>query len=118
MSVSAISSSNGAFAVTGIPPGSYDVEVKHGQSLSRRAAGLVFHADTSISRDFGALLAGDVNDDNSVTITDFAVLSAGFGLAHGQSGFDPRADLDGNGVVDVLDFALLSSNFGRSGPSL
>jgi len=51
-----------------------------------------------------------------LTILDFSPLGASFYRSQGQAGFDPRADLTGNGVVDILDFSLLSANFARSGP--
>ena len=39
---SSTTASDGSFAVTGLPAGTMDVEVKHSQSLSRRAGGLAF----------------------------------------------------------------------------
>jgi hypothetical protein len=116
MSANTTTDGNGAFTVNGIPTGTYDVEVKHAQSLSLKANGLVFVAGTSTSQAFGTLLAGDVNNDDAVTIIDFSILRASFGLAQGDAGFDPRADLNGNGGVDILDFSILRSNFGLGGP--
>jgi hypothetical protein len=106
----------GRFTVTGLPSGTYDVEVKHAQSLSRRAGGMIFAAGVVTSRDFGTLGTGDVNNDNVVTILDFSLLSASFGLMLGQAGFDARADLNANETVDIGDFSLLSINFGQAGP--
>ena len=76
----------------------------------------MFSAGAATSQSFGTLLAGDVNNDNAVTIIDFSILRASFGLAQGDAGFDPRADLNGNGAVDILDFSLLRANFGLAGP--
>jgi hypothetical protein len=109
-------SANGSFSVAGIAPGAYDVEVKHAQALSRRANGVVFIAGVATTQNFATLLAGDVDGNNAVTIIDFSILRASFGLAQGQTGYDARADLNENGAVDILDFSLLRANFGLAGP--
>jgi len=106
----------GGFTVNGVPPGTYDVEVKHLQTLTRKATNLVFTAGSSTSQSFGTLLTGDVNNSDSVTISDFSILRSVFGLSQGNAGFDPRADLNANGSIDILDFSLLRANFGVSGP--
>src|SRR6266545_3994415 len=116
MSANPTTSTNGGFTVRDIPAGTYDVEVKHSQSLSRRANRLTFSAGATTSQTLGMLLTGDVNDDNAVNIVDFSLLSASFGKTQGQPGFNARGDLDATNAVDILDFSLLSSNFGRTGP--
>jgi len=116
MSASPTTSSNGAFSVDGIPAGTYDIEVKHSQSLSRRVSGVTFTAGVATSRSFGTLLTGDINNDNAITLPDFSLLSASFGRAQGQAGYDSRADLNGDNLVTLPDFSLLSSNFGTAGP--
>src|SRR5439155_26139785 len=101
MSASPTASSSGSFTVIGIPPGTYDAEVKQSQALSRRAGGVVFAAGTVTSQSFGTLLTGDVNNDNSVTIIDFSTLRASYGLSQGQPGYDARADLNANTTIDI-----------------
>src|SRR5439155_26398748 len=102
MSANSITTSNGSFTVPGIPPGTYDVEIKQAQALSRRANGLVFVAGAITPQNFGTLLTGDVNNNNAVTILDFSALRASFGLSAGDAGYDPRADLNGDGPIDIL----------------
>ena len=102
--------------MTGITPGTYDVEVKQAQTLSRRVSGVVFIGGTTTTQGLGTLLAGDVDGNNSITIIDFSILRASFGLSEGQTGYDARADLNANGTVDILDFSLLRTNFGLAGP--
>jgi hypothetical protein len=36
----------------------------------------------------------------------------------GGSGFDPRADIDGNGTVNILDLSRMASQYGRTGENL
>jgi len=135
---------NGVFTVTGLPTGMYDVEVKHAQALSRIAhnvnlvpggicvllpSGIWLNASTgqvyaTLSQcvaagggvSFGALLTGDVNDSNAVTLSDYAILRLTFGKCTGDDGFDARADLNGSGCVTLQDYALLRNNFGMVGP--
>jgi hypothetical protein len=64
----------------------------------------------------GLQRAGDVNNDNLVDISDFALLRATFGKLCGDPGFDDRADWTGDCVVDISDFTLQRGNFGQSGP--
>jgi hypothetical protein len=61
------------------------------------------------------LLAGDVNNDNTINIFDFGLLSGTFGLNSGDGGFNPAADFDNNLNINIFDFGLLSGNFGLNG---
>ena len=52
--------------------------------------------------------AADRNGDLQVNCADLAVVKASFGLTSTQPGFDPRADVNMDGVVNVLDLAFVS----------
>jgi hypothetical protein len=52
---------------------------------------------------------GDLNDDASTDVFDFASFVASFGTSVPAL---TAGDLDGNGAVDVLDFAILAADFG------
>jgi len=114
--LSATTDGSGSFAILGLPTGTYDVKVKHRQFLSRIAPsrGLASGSNPSIS--FGLLLAGDVNDSDAVTLSDYAILRGTFGKCTTDPGFDARADLNGSGCVTLGDYALLRANFGKVGP--
>jgi hypothetical protein len=43
-----------------------------------------------------------------VGCADIAIVKASFGKRSGQPGFDPRADVNNDGVVDVRDLAFVS----------
>ncbi len=51
---------------------------------------------------------GDLNGDGKIDCLDLAVIKAAFGKRAGQSGFDPRADVNHDGVVDVRDLSIVS----------
>lgn len=115
-SMTATTDTSGAFTVGGIVPGSYDVDVKTPQGLSRKVEGLSLAVGSNPARVFGALPTGDVDGNNRVNILDFSNLSATFGKVLGDSGYDGRADLNADSLVSILDFSLLRPNFGQVGP--
>ncbi len=62
-----------------------------------------------------ALVNGDVDGDNEVTLFDFGELVAAFGSLPGDSNWNPEADLDGDEEVTLFDFGILVRNFGAIG---
>jgi beta-lactam-binding protein with PASTA domain len=50
-------------------------------------------------------LVGDLNGDGAVNCADLAIIKAAFGKKTGQAGFDPRADINKDGVVNILDLS-------------
>jgi hypothetical protein len=104
---------NGAFSLTGLPTGSATIRVKHGQSLAVAQAATLASGANSVN--FGTLRAGDVNNDNAVSLSDFSLLATTFNRTSGQAGYDARADLNGDGAVTLADFSLLASNFNLVG---
>jgi hypothetical protein len=104
---------NGAFSLAGVPTGSVTIRIKHAQSLAVVQAATLNAGANSVA--FGTLRAGDVNNDNAVTLSDFSLLAASFNRTVGQSGYDARADLNGDSAVALTDFSLLASNFNQVG---
>ena len=107
---------NGAFSVSGLPVGTYDIDVKNPQRISRRAFGVTLTAGGTVTRAFGLLQAGDVNNSNFVNLSDYNLLRATFLLSLGDVGYDPRADLNGSDFVNLSDYNLLRANFLVEGP--
>ena len=58
---------------------------------------------------FTIVLNGDLNGDNAVDCTDLEIVRASFGLSPGQPGYDPRADVNGDGVVNAADSAFVAA---------
>jgi hypothetical protein len=54
-------------------------------------------------------LAGDVNNDGQINCTDESIVMAAFGSYRGTAKYDPRADINADGVVNVLDLAIVTS---------
>lgn len=55
------------------------------------------------------LKAGDIDNSNSVTLSDFTILQQVYLTT------DPRADLNADGRVNVADYGLLQTNIGVNG---
>ncbi|MDQ2778025.1 MAG: M12 family metallo-peptidase [Pseudomonadota bacterium] len=64
--------------------------------------------------DFTIRLLGDVDSDGAVTCLDVRQVRSALGSAAGQPGFDPRNDVNNDGVVDVRDLAYVSQRLTSS----
>ena len=53
-------------------------------------------------------LPGDLNNDNTVNVTDMSILLSNYGTAN------TSADINGDGTVNVLDMSILLSHYGQS----
>lgn len=103
----------GRFTIAGIPPGSYRIGVKSGNTLRVTTSQTLVNGANNI--DFGLLPPGDADNDNNVTVIDFSILRTTFGKCTGTAGYDARADFDGSGCVLIVDFSLLRTRFGAAG---
>jgi hypothetical protein len=106
---------NGMFTVSDVPPGTYNITVKSSHTLSTIKSGVTIMAGTN-SVDFGTLLEGDANNDDSVTTIDLSILIRSFGKTVGDPGYDERADFNEDSYITSLDFSLLRKNYGQYGP--
>ncbi len=57
-------------------------------------------------------LAGDLDGDGDVDLSDLAALLTAYGRCAGDPGYNPAADLDNSGCVDLPDLATLLANYG------
>lgn len=97
----------GAFSVVPPSPGTYWLSVKEGHWLRRITGPWTFPTITNVGS--MSLANGDLNEDNEVSIGDYAILSEHFGE------FGTVGDLDGDEEVNIGDFAILSAHFGEFG---
>ena len=57
-----------------------------------------------------SILVGDANGDGGVACDDLVVIKASMGKRIGQAGFNPRADVNKDGVVDIRDVSMASKS--------
>jgi hypothetical protein len=63
------------------------------------------------------VLPGDANANNSVSLTDAALVQQKLGKSAGQTGYDLRCDVDGSGVITTADYSAVQVRAGGSLPS-
>ncbi|HRI44317.1 MAG TPA: hypothetical protein PLL78_09545 [Fimbriimonadaceae bacterium] len=108
---------NGAYSFNlpgSVTPGNYDIAAKHSKSL-RKNMGNQTITGSGISGLNFSLVGGDCDDDNEITIGDYALISTAFNTCFPDAGYDDRADCTGDTCVDIGDFAVMSQNFGMLG---
>lgn len=112
--VTATADASGAFTVNGFISGTYTVTL---QTLGYlQAVESVIITGSSDTIDFGLLLAGDANMDNSVNILDLSILAGAYNTTDGVDvGYDVRADFNADGQVNILDLSLLAGNYNTVG---
>jgi hypothetical protein len=105
----------GNFAVSGLTPGTCDIQAKNGHTLSnkRTAYTLVSGVNTI---NMGELKEGDANNDDTVNSSDFLLLRGSYFKSEGEPGFVDGADFNEDGTVNSSDFLLLRNNYFMSGP--
>jgi hypothetical protein len=104
---------SGYFTVAAPGPGDYSWRVKNPRALANGGSVTLPPGTTTV--EMSTLRAGDADDNNCVSATDFSILKGTFGKAVGQPGYDSRADFTGDDVVNASDFSLLRTNFGQCG---
>lgn len=97
---------------TGLPDGTYNWAFKGSKWLA--TSGTLVMSGTTI-KEFGAQVAGDADDSNSVGSQDFIILRAAFGRQPGEPGYDPRADFNNDSLCNIADLNLLKGSFGQQG---
>ena len=107
-------SANGTFNVPSVELGTFDVIVKVQGYLAKGVQDVEFTSGGN-SLALGAIVGGDVNGDNFVSIIDASFVNNSFGSATGGTNYNPLTDLDCNGFVNIVDFSLLNASFGQAG---
>ncbi len=62
--------------------------------------------------DLPALVAGDIDGDGHVDVTDLLTLASSWGYSLGDRGYDPKCDFNSDSSVDVVDLLSLAENWG------
>jgi Dockerin type I domain len=100
----------GAFVYT--PPANTVLSVGSGQLLTVNfiPSDSVDYTPTSASVriNVNVVVPGDLNGDGSVGCDDLAIVKASFGKKTGQAGFDPRADVNHDGIVNIIDLSTIA----------
>ncbi|MEP0765536.1 MAG: hypothetical protein HRF45_03210 [Fimbriimonadia bacterium] len=107
-SFNAVLDGSGGYTVPDVLTGTYDIALKHGTWLRQVRPSQVVAGPATSGVNF-TLRNGDVNDDNSVDISDLTLVLTNFGGTMGP------ADLNADGSVDLSDLNIILTNFGVAG---
>lgn len=105
---------DGKFRFADVPPGNYYVLATLPGYTPGLWANVKVTAGTETSLPLIELLAGDINGDQRINLSDFGKLVEVFGLVLGSNNWVPAADFNGDGGINIADFGALASNFGKS----
>lgn len=94
-------------------PGTYRMSTKSRSFL--RKAWEVTTSPAGVTGMTGTALNGDVDDDNEISIGDYAILSQSYGSIPGDPFWSENADLNADEAIDIGDYAILSANYGQVG---
>lgn len=96
----------GYFTITtGLTIGSYNWRLKGQINLANSGTMILYGFGGSPITEMGTKRAGDCNNDNVITVSDFNVVKGSFGKSLGQPGYDARADFNRDNLVSSLDFS-------------
>ncbi len=110
----AVLDSLGRYSFESVRRGPTTIRAKASHWLARTVA-TVSLANGTVAAPSVALVNGDIDGDNEVSVGDYALLSVAFGSSPSEPAWNAEADLNGDGAVDIGDFAILSLRFGAIG---
>ncbi|HTQ10423.1 MAG TPA: dockerin type I domain-containing protein, partial [Fimbriimonadaceae bacterium] len=99
---------------TNLLPGTYDIAAKASHWLRQRLANQTMLGSGMTGVNF-SLINGDVDGNNTISLSDFGKLKLAYGSTSASSNWNPNADLNGNGTVSLSDFGILKLNYGKAG---
>jgi len=103
---------DGKFELLALVAGQYTVDVTHTSYLRSGPKTYNVIAGSTLNVGNVTLLGGDCNNDDNINILDAAMVAYAFAFTNGQPGFDPKADINGDGAVDIFDLVMVGNNFG------
>jgi hypothetical protein len=111
--LSTITDEFGNFEFADVPLGTYTFEADAAGYLPAVCSGV--DITESLALDSAELVAGDVNDDGVIDITDAVAIGGNIGV---PSPDPATADLNEDGAVNILDLILMAINFGKESPTI
>lgn len=112
VAVTEANKSTGNYSFIAPERGNFIIEFKRPGYLTRQTT--VTFDDEKVTLPDKDLMAGDVNGDGAVTVTDAGLVTAAYLKEYPEEGYDPACDFDGNTVINVTDAGLATSNYGKT----
>lgn len=104
---------DGSFSITipGLLPGNYRYEIDTSTVVRKKHSFSVSSPNTNLSTI--TLFGGDGNNDGSIDLLDYFILSDAYGQPSTSTDLSNMPDYNWDGVVDLLDYFVLSDGYGR-----
>jgi len=109
LSLATATDANGDFLFENVQFGIYTLTANHPGFLAATCTDLIHEAAPTVLENL-TLLAGDIDDNGEIDITDAVAIGAVFF----STAPDEVANLNADGEVDILDLILMSVNFGQT----
>lgn len=100
--------SEGHFVIENAPADTYMVTANRSGFLQAICEGVVHQAETVTTLQPVTLLAGDIDNNGEIDITDAVMIGLALNSPTGP------AELNGDGIVDILDLILMAVNYGQT----
>jgi hypothetical protein len=107
-SLTEMSNSTGFFLFDEVASGTYTATADRAGFLAATCDSVEHSDDVLTTLEDVVLLAGDINSDDEIDITDAVAIGVALDSA------DEVADLNADGIVDVLDLILMAVNHGQT----
>lgn len=108
--IATITGSGSSFALpagVSITAGTYDLTIETPHYLRRRHSSVSLA--TGIDLTLNPLLAGDLNDDQTINSLDWSLMNPRWFTS------DALSDINKDGIVNSIDFSLMNRNWGKRG---
>lgn len=107
---------NGNYSIPEIDPGEYDIYFKVKGYLTRKVSNVTVNPGLN-TLSIGGITPGDVNNNNSVNLSDISQFNYAFGSQIGQPDYYQIADYSCDGFINIIDLSLLGQWYGTMGDS-
>lgn len=92
-------------------PGTYDVLLDKGGYLDHIYISKTVNEGDIIDLGTKELLAGEINKDGSIEISDLSLLIDSFGITSADSTFNSDMDFNDDEIIDISDLSILLSDY-------
>ena len=92
-------------------PGTYDILLDKGGYLDHIYISKTVNEGDTIDLGTKTLLAGELNKDGSIEISDLSLLLNSFGITSTDITFNPDMDFNDDKVIDISDLSILLSDY-------
>lgn len=109
---------NGYFIVKDIPKSSsgYSIKISKEGYLSQEIKNITVNSNVQLSTQASPikLIAGDLNGDNAINMSDIIVLAKSFNSISGDLKYSQSIDLNRDGAINMSDVLIIAMNFNKT----